>query len=398
MQFALFLLTILGHVFLWIGMMNRLHATATPRRLMFALSLIYSAFIGLAPVIAVWWWFAGGKDIPRQINWQTILQPGWLAVFIYVMFCWLAGAATFVRWICYRCLRRSPKLVRFQRQRRTAIAPKAAATSAEEHAHHMAVHLPGNETLRLDLSEIAFEVPRLPRPLDGLAIVHMSDLHFTGMVGKAYFREVVRTSNELKPDLVAITGDLVDKTECISWIPETLGQLTARYGVYVILGNHDLRVDEIRLRKTVAKSGLIDLGGRWLKIDIRGETVIVAGNELPWHLPAADLENCPPRSPDGGQLRIVLSHSPDQLDWARAYDVDLMLSGHTHGGQIRIPPIGPIFSPSASGVKYDHGLFHAPPTIFHVTCGISGKQPLRWNCPPEIALLTLHVPQENRRP
>ncbi len=284
-------------------------------------------------------------------------------------------------------------MVRFHRQRRMAIAPQEAAKSAKEYAHHVSVYLPGNESLRLDLTEWELEVPRLPRLLDGLAIVHLSDLHFTGMLGKAYFREVVRTSNELKPDLVAITGDLVDKTECISWIPDTLGQLSARYGVYVILGNHDLRVDEIQLRKTIAKCGLIDLGSRWLKIDIRGETVIMAGNESPWYLPVADLENCPPRTLDGGQLRILLSHSPDQLDWARAFDVDLMLSGHTHGGQICIPPIGPIFSPSVSGVKYDYGLFHAPPTILHVTRGISGKQPLRWNCPPEIALLTLHAPK-----
>ena len=392
MLFALFLATILGHVSLWVGIMNRLHSTAVPWRPMKALSIIILSLIGLVPIIATCWWFAGGKNIIRQINWQTILRPGWSAFFLYVIICWLAGTATFVRWICFRCLRSPPELVRFHRRRRMAIAPKVAAMSAEEHAHHKTVHLPGNETLRLDLTEWAFEVPRLPRLLDGLAIVHMSDLHFTGMVGKAYFREVVRTSNELKPDLVAITGDLVDNAECISWIPDTLGQLSAQYGVYVILGNHDLRVDEIRLRKTVANSGLIDLGGRWLKIDIRGETVIMAGNESPWYLPAADLENCPPRTTDGGQLRIVLSHSPDQLDWARAFDVDLMLSGHTHGGQIRIPPIGPIFSPSASGVKYDCGLFHAPPTILHVTRGISGKQPLRWNCPPEIALLTLHAP------
>jgi predicted MPP superfamily phosphohydrolase len=393
MQFALFLVTILSHVFLWIGIINRLHSTAIPRRLVFALSLICSALIGIVPILAVWWWFAGGKNFPGQINWQTTLQPGWLAFFLYVVFCWSAGAATFVRWICYRCLRRPPELLRFHRRRDILIAPAAAAMTAEEHAHHISVHLPGNESLRLDLTERAMEVPRLPRPLDGLTILHISDLHFTGMVGKAYFREVVRAGNELKPDLAAVTGDLVDKTGCISWIPDTLGQLTARYGVYVILGNHDLHVDEIALRKTLADSGLIGLGGRWMRIEIRGQTVIMAGNELPWYAPAADLENCPPRTPDCGQLRIALSHSPDQLDWARTNDVDLMLSGHTHGGQIRIPLLGPVFLPSASGVKYDYGVFHAPPTILHVTRGISGRQPLRWNCVPEIALLTLHTPR-----
>lgn len=397
MQFALFLIALLGHVCLWIGVLNRIHSTAIPRRLLYVLSFSCLSIIGLVPIGSVWWWFVEGKDILGQVNWHTTLKPGWFVFFLYVVFCWLVAAATFVRWICFRWLRRPPELLRFHRQRRMNIAPSLAALTAEEHAHHMSVHLPGNEILQLDLTERAFEVPRLPRVLDGLAIVHMSDLHFTGLVGKAYFREVVRISNELKPDLVAISGDLVDNAECISWIPDTLGQLTSRYGVYVILGNHDLSVDEIQLRQTLADSGLIDLGRRWIRIDVRGESIIIAGNELPWYVPAADLENCPPHTRDYYQLRILLSHSPDQLNWARAHDIDLMLSGHTHGGQIRIPLIGPIFSPSASGVKYDYGLFNAPPTILHVTRGISGRQPLRWNCPPEIALLTLHAPPENRR-
>ncbi len=393
MQFALFLLTILGHVFLWVGILNRLHSTGIPWRPMQALSIVCLAIIGLVPVFALCWWFAGVKDILQQINRQNILQPGWMAFFLYAVICWMAGAATFVRWIRFRCLRKQPELIRLFRKRRVGVASQAAAMSDKEQIHHLSVRLPGNETLRLDLAEWAIEVPRLPRLLDGLAILHMSDLHFTGLVGKAYFHEVVRASNELKPDLVAVTGDLVNKSECISWISDILGRLTARYGVYVILGNHDMRVDEKQLRTAIAQSGLIDLGGRWLKIDVRGETVILAGNELPWYSPAANLENCPPRSPDCGQLRIILSHSPDQLDWARAHDADLMLSGHTHGGQIRIPPIGPIISPSASGVKYDHGVFHAPPTILHVTCGVSGNLPFRWNCPPEMALLTLHAPR-----
>jgi hypothetical protein len=164
MQFALFLATILGHVSLWIGILNRLHSTAIPRGPLKALSIICLTSIGLAPTIAVCWWFAGGKDILGRINWQTIVQPGWLAFFLYVVLCWLAGISTFVRWICYRYLRSTPALVRFHRQRRTEIAPKAAAMSAEEHAHHVFVHLPGNEALRLDLTEWALEVPRLPGP------------------------------------------------------------------------------------------------------------------------------------------------------------------------------------------------------------------------------------------
>ena len=68
-----------------------------------------------------------------------------------------------------------------------------------------------------------------------------------------------------------------------------------------------------------------------------------------------------------------------------------MLAGHTHGGQIRIPPLGAIFSPTTKGVKYISGVFYVPPTILHVTRGLSGDIPVRWNCPPEIAHLRLRA-------
>lgn len=166
----------------------------------------------------------------------------------------------------------------------------------------------------------------------------------------------------------------------------------ARHGVYFVLGNHNLLADPDRLRGILAASGLMNVGGRWVQIEVRGQAVILAGNELPWHGPAADMRGCPPRIPGNGPLRIVLAHSPDQFAWARANDADLILAGHTHGGQIRIPPLGAIFSPTFEGVKYISGMFYEPPTILHVSRGISGDVPVRLNCPPEMSLLRLHAP------
>lgn len=267
--------------------------------------------------------------------------------------------------------------------------------AADEHPHHFVVHLPRNESLWLDVHHRAIEVPRLPPALDGLSLVHLSDLHFTGRVGKPYFQEIVRHSNELDPDLVLLTGDLVDRSRCIDWIPDTLSRLTARYGVFCILGNHDLRVDTTRLVRVLQQCGLCYLGGRHVQIEMHGQPVLLAGNELPWIAPAADFQHT--RTPrQGGPFRIALSHSPDQLAWAQAHDVDLLLAGHTHGGQVRIPLIGPIFAPSRVGVRYASGVFHAPPTILHVTGGVSAVLPLRMNCPPEIVELTLHAPAEKR--
>ncbi|MFP6613093.1 MAG: metallophosphoesterase, partial [Pirellulales bacterium] len=118
----------------------------------------------------------------------------------------------------------------------------------------------------------------------------------------------------------------------------------------------------------------------------------LAGNELPWFPPAADMSTANSRGDDSQLLRIVLAHSPDQFVWARQHDADLMLAGHTHGGQIRLPVIGAIVSPSRYGTRYACGAFFEPPTVMHVSRGISGTVPVRHNCPPELTKLVLVNP------
>ncbi|MBC7856123.1 MAG: hypothetical protein IAF94_22055 [Pirellulaceae bacterium] len=86
---------------------------------------------------------------------------------------------------------------------------------------------------------------------------------------------------------------------------------------------------------------------------------------------------------------MLLSHSPDQLPWARANNFDLMLAGHTHGGQIRLPLIGALISPSKFGFRYAGGLYFEEPTLLHVSRGLCGDHPIRLNCPPELPLLKL---------
>jgi predicted MPP superfamily phosphohydrolase len=343
------------------------------------------------PVGLAWWFIHAGVDVLGGLNWRQMPLP----IVFYLGVCWVAAAVAIAGWVWRVLLRRSPAVLRSDRTRSVELAHDstqlaASQTSHEEHAHHFLVHLPGNEILKLDMTERAIVVPRLAPALDGLSIVHFSDSHLSGRVGKAYFQKAVHESNRMEPDLVAITGDLVDRSPQIDWIPDTLGRLRARYGVYFVLGNHDVRVDTGRLRRVLEESGLVDLGGRWREIEIRGQPVVLAGNELPWLAPAADMSGCPPRS-GNGPLRIILSHSPDQLDWAQAQDADLLLAGHTHGGQIRFPLIGPILAPSREGVKYASGVFYAPPTIMHVTRGLSGLFPVRLKCPPEMAYLVLHA-------
>jgi len=110
----------------------------------------------------------------------------------------------------------------------------------------------------------------------------------------------------------------------------------------------------------------------------------LAGNERPWFSPLAT-DPLPT-----GVLKLLLSHSPDQLPWARRRGFDLMLAGHTHGGQVRFPLIGPVVCPSWHGTKYACGFFDESPTLLHVSRGSSSYFPYRLNCPPEITKLTLH--------
>jgi len=396
MDLALLLAALLGHGLFWIAVVNRLHGTGVPRGVQSAGTLACAAAMGAILVAYGFWYVDHFRGDLARVPWGEL--PG--SMWPYLGLCWIAAVTGIARWIGRGLSSRPPEVLRFYRTRVVELAPKRDSRAArdaprgEERDHHFLVRLPRNEILRLDLSERAIDVPRLPAALDGLSIVHLSDFHFTGLVGKTYFSEVARHSNQLEPDLVAITGDLVDRNECIDWVPDTLGRLRARYGVFYILGNHDVRIDTGRLRDAMHDAGLIDVGGRWLDIKIRGERIILAGNELPWLFPAADMTRCPRRTPSGGPLRIVLSHSPDQLDWARANDADLLLAGHTHGGQIRLPFIGAILTPSLTGVRYASGLFYAPPTIMQVTRGVSGELPVRMNCPPEMARLVLHAPRE----
>jgi predicted MPP superfamily phosphohydrolase len=234
-----------------------------------------------------------------------------------------------------------------------------------------------------------------------LSIVHLSDLHFTGVITRRFFEKVVEQVNEMEPDLVAITGDLLDKTACIDWVPYTLGRLRARHGAFFVLGNHDLRVDWRRLRETLEDAGVVGLGGRCILLrcgagladGTHGQdahaTILLAGNECPWFGGPPDMTAASAGVDGPRPLRIGLSHSPDQIDWARRHDFDLLLAGHNHGGQICLPIVGPVFSPSRYGVRYAAGTFHLPPTLMHVSRGLSGKTPVRYGCPGELTKLVL---------
>ena len=249
--------------------------------------------------------------------------------------------------------------------------------------------LPGNQFLQFEVRTLEVELPRLPPELDGLSLVHLTDFHMAGHVGKPYFEEVIRQANRLDADLVLITGDILDDEQCLPWL-ELLGELQSRLGVYFVLGNHDYRVCPVeQLREMLAERGLTNVAGTHQLISHNDHHILLAGNELPWHREPVAQDDLPCPAQSSRILSIALSHTPDEFDWAREYGFDLLLAGHLHGGQIRVPLIGPVLSPSRYGVRYSGGTFFQSPTVLHVSRGLSGMMPLRFNCPPELAKLVL---------
>jgi len=360
MDVSLLLLALAGYVFLWVALTNFVHSVGLTHRS--ARTIGYMALATLASIAAGFacWFISSGLTIlegptagPRVPSLGLVyLCAGWTITVIAVAV-----------WIRRRLCRPVPDVIVFDRRRLVDPFGHEIDRVAQSGKNHLMTRLPGNEILKLEIVERGLRIPRLEAALDRLSIVHLSDFHFT---------------------------DLVDHPKYVDWIPDTFGKLTARCGVYFVLGNHDQKTGAARIRSKLIDSGLVDLGSRWIEIEVNGQPLVLAGNEMPWY-PQADLANAPPRAAGAGPLRIVLSHSPDQFAWAQAADVDLILAGHTHGGQIRLPLIGPVLTPSRAGASYSAGIFHTPPTVMHVTRGVSGEHPIRLNCPPELAKLVLRT-------
>jgi predicted MPP superfamily phosphohydrolase len=383
-QIALAPITVAGHFALWTWLFNRLHATAIPKKLVrklekltMLLTLVLAVALSFKMVSASGYWLTDSHGQPN------IVLVG------YSMICWLMLIYAFIPWLG-RTLwpNRSAALLSNHTQAIDTMAEFGERLTGDRMTGWLA-RLPGNEILKIHAQHKSLHLPQLPSELDGLRIAHLSDLHMTGQLRREFFERAIELTNEWEADVVAVTGDIVDKPHCIAWIPPLLGQLTCKYGRFFVLGNHDKRVPLDTLRDTLCAAGYIDLGSRTHVASMNSCPVLLAGNELPWIGSAPQDVAARRQQLPENHFSILLAHTPDQINWSRQHGFDLMLAGHTHGGQIRLPVIGPVISPSRYGVKYTGGLFDEPPTLLHVSRGLSALHPLRFRCPPEITLLEL---------
>ncbi len=244
------------------------------------------------------------------------------------------------------------------------------------------------------LREAAVPLAGWPAPLDGLVVAALADVH-TGSphTPVAKLRLAVDAINARRPDLVVLLGDYVIQGvlggRFVS--PEVtaaeLGRLKAPLGVVAVLGNHDWWLDGKRVRAAFERSGITVLENEALERRLRGQPVWIAGLADLWTR-RPDLEKTLVSVPPGAAL-LLLTHSPDVFPRVPA-SVSLTLAGHTHGGQVSIPFLGPPLVPSRYGQRYASGLVVEEGRPLFVTTGLGTSiVPVRFRVPPEAAILTL---------
>lgn len=387
---ALAAVGLVGHGLIVVGYVNRLHALPLRRRWLKILEapvLFWGVIAPLALCVRLLdaYWPAG------QIASDSV------SGFLRMVDGYFAGAAIVLTlglpfWLRDRW-RPIPAALRSDEGQLIDIAARLGFRPAGNRATARWAAWPGNEIFQLDVRRKELAFARLPAALDGLRITHLSDLHMSGRIGVEFFEQVADEANALSSDVMVVTGDLFDGVAHLEWIPRTLARLRAPLGIYFLLGNHDWRLpDPAEARRRLTALGWVDLGGGTRVCSWRDVTVRLAGNEMPWFGPAPQWAVS--RTPGATSLAtdefvVALLHTPDQIGWARTQRVDLALAGHTHGGQIRFPLIGAIVCPSLYGVRYAGGAFQEGDTLLHVSRGVSGLEPIRWRCPPEITQLTL---------
>jgi uncharacterized protein len=260
------------------------------------------------------------------------------------------------------------------------------------------------EIARHEISVVtrSIAIANLPEPFRNYRIVQISDIHFDEYTEPAFLARVIRHVNSLCPDLLLLTGDFVTDSP----LPASFAQHAAFRCAealralacplrFAVMGNHDTTVGVAIVTAALAEAAVPVLYNRYVPIERDGRRLWLAGVADPASS-QPNLHLAIPDRPDGPVL--LMAHAPDFADnvvvHPRGHIVDLMFSGHSHGGQVRLPILGPLILPPW-GQKYVEGLYRFDRLQLYVNRGIGTVGlPLRLNCPPEITFFTLRNSEE----
>ncbi|AKQ65899.1 ICC-like protein phosphoesterase [Myxococcus hansupus] len=372
-----------GHVYLY----RRLVRDVTQRhRLRRAGQVLFA--VGFAGALGA---RAIGSVLPSETARRLgIVFLAWIGLVLYLLMFTLAVdlLRAAVAWRARRTERTEPDAPASPERRALlgqglAVSAGLAGASVSSYGNWRAFHPP-------DVRDIPVRLPNLPRALEGLTLVQLTDIHIGGVIQRRFIDELVSRTNALKPDLIAITGDLVDgSVDALGTFAGGLGKLSARYGTFFVTGNHDYYSGANAWVAFLEGLGIQVLRNRSVSIGDAGASFQLAGvddwsahrmGERGYDLDAA-LRDVRP-----DQASVLLAHQPSNFDEVARRGVGLQVSGHTHGGQM-FP--GNLVGDLIWGDR-NAGLSRTNDSLIYVSrgCGFVGP-PMRVGAPPEIARLVL---------
>jgi predicted MPP superfamily phosphohydrolase len=247
---------------------------------------------------------------------------------------------------------------------------------------------------RIVRREIALR--RWPARLEGFTVALLSDFHYDPHFSVHPLRAAIGMVNGLRPELIVLAGDFVSvpllgdpaaAASAAEPCAQLLRQMQAPHGLWAVMGNHDAFTDPDRVTSVLRAAGIQVLSNQSLPIERDGARFWLGGVDDVLGQ-TADLDATLHPVP-ADEAAILLAHEPDYADHVARYPVDLQLSGHSHGGQVRLPLLPPLFLPELAR-KYIWGLYKIGGLTLYTNPGLGTVGvPVRWNCPPEITLLTL---------
>jgi uncharacterized protein len=248
-----------------------------------------------------------------------------------------------------------------------------------------------------DVEVITHEValPRLPEEFDGFTILQISDVHHGHFASGEFVRCYIELCTQMAPDLIALTGDYQTypkDVEYVSHLLAPLGEGSKRErggeGVVAVLGNHDHEAGAEHVMDALQRAGIRVLNNDNVRIERGAASLYVAGVADPWTPWRVNLDQALLGIPEGA-CTVLLAHVPDFFVRSAGSRIDLQLAGHNHGGQIKLPVIGPMLVSSRYGRRYAEGFFKRKNTLMYVSRGLGGKPPVRWHSKPEIGRLVM---------
>ena len=246
-----------------------------------------------------------------------------------------------------------------------------------------------DEASSLSLERVEIKLARLPKKLDGFRIIHLSDIHHSPFTNLEHIERAVKIANRLKPEMFVLTGDYVShEKKYIAPVAKVLGQLDAAYGTYACLGNHDHWTDATLVAKKFRDAGIHMLVNEGFRFEARESSFWLAGVDD--HMVGRTDLSAALKGSFPDELKLLLAHNPIIFRHATRFGVDLTLSGHTHGGQVKVRD--PEKKPLTPRRRLKSGLHQRKDSQIYITRGIGTVVlPIRYQCPPEISLLELRA-------